>query len=199
MLLELVGTVAACLLALGGQGDDPPPVTWDTLDARMNWEAKHGYSGVVLVARDGKVAFHKAYGLANRDKKIAMRPDTILAIGSTPIDFTKAGILLLAQRGKLKLSDPITKYFENVPADKRPITIQQLMSGRSGLQDFHDLPTDRDPNHSLDRPRRSRPADSRSEAAVRPRQRAAAFPLRMGPLGGDHRDRQRPELSGFRA
>jgi hypothetical protein len=61
----------------------------------MQWEADHGYAGVVLVARDGKVVFHKAYGMANREKNIPMRPDTILAIGSTPIDFTKAGILLL--------------------------------------------------------------------------------------------------------
>jgi CubicO group peptidase (beta-lactamase class C family) len=82
-----------------------------------------------------------------------MRPDTILAIGSTPIDFTKAGILLLTERGKLKLSDPVTKYFENVPEDKRTITIQHLMTGRSGLQDFHELPGDRDPDHGwIDRP-----------------------------------------------
>ena len=76
---------------------------WDTIAPRMQWEAERGFSGVVLVARDGAVAFHQAYGLANRDKKIPMRPDTIFAIGSTPIDFTKAGILLLAERRKLTL------------------------------------------------------------------------------------------------
>jgi CubicO group peptidase (beta-lactamase class C family) len=114
----------------------------------MQWEADHGFSGVVLVARDGKIAFHKAYGLANREKQIPMRPDTILAIGSTPIDFTKAAILLLIERGKLKLSDPIKKFFDNVPEDKQAITIEHLMTGRSGLRDFHDLPRDRDKDHS---------------------------------------------------
>jgi CubicO group peptidase (beta-lactamase class C family) len=127
--------------------DAPPTVAWDSIEARMKREAEHGFSGVVLVARDGKIVFHKAYGMANREKKIPMRPDTILAIGSTPIDFTKAGILLLADRGKLKLSDSITKYCGNVPEDKRAITIQHLMTGRSGLPDFHELPTDRDPDH----------------------------------------------------
>jgi hypothetical protein len=39
-----------------------PQVTWDAIGARMQWEAEHG----VLVARDGKIAFHKAYGVANR-------------------------------------------------------------------------------------------------------------------------------------
>ncbi|MBI3408034.1 MAG: serine hydrolase [Planctomycetes bacterium] len=129
-------------------GDGPPPVTWETLETRPKWEADKGFAGVVLVVRDGKIVLHKAYGLANREKKIAMDPDTILAIGSTPIDFTKAGVLLLAERGKLSLSDPITKYFDNVPEDKRTNTIQHLMTGRSGLPDFHDIKTDRDPDHS---------------------------------------------------
>jgi CubicO group peptidase (beta-lactamase class C family) len=126
----------------------PPAVTWDSLGARLKWEAGQGFSGVVLVARDGKVVFHKAYGLANREKKIAMRPDTILAIGSTPIDFTKAGILLLAERGKLSLTDPLSKHLGGVPADKKALTLEHLLIGRSGLPDFHHLPTDRNPVHS---------------------------------------------------
>jgi CubicO group peptidase (beta-lactamase class C family) len=125
-----------------------PPASWDGLDFRMKWEADQGFSGVVLVARDGNVAFHKAFGMANRDKNIAMRPDTILAIGSTAIDFTKAGVLLLVERGKLKLDDPITKHLEGVPDDKKSMTIRHLMTGRSGLPDFHDVPTDRDKDHS---------------------------------------------------
>jgi CubicO group peptidase (beta-lactamase class C family) len=126
----------------------PPAVTWDSLDARMKWEAEHGFSGVVLVAKDGKIAFHKAHGMANREKKIAMRPDTMLAIGSTPIDFTKAAILLLVERGKLSLADSITKHFDNVPKDMKSMTIAHLMTGRSGLPDFHHLPTDRNRVHS---------------------------------------------------
>src|SRR6516225_5990590 len=143
----LASALLTCLLTTSAPDNSPPTVSWDTLEARLKWEAGHGFSGVVLVARDGKVVFHEAYGLANREKKIAMRPDTILAIGSTPIDFTKAGILLLADRGNLSLSDAITKYFKNVPEDKRAITIQHLMTGRSGLPNFHELPTDRDPDH----------------------------------------------------
>jgi len=143
----LVGAVTV-LMANGSPADEPPPFTWDALESRMKWEADQGFSGVVLAARDGKIVFHKAYGLANREKHIAMGPDTILAIGSTPIDFTKAGILLLAQRGKLSLSDSIAKFFDNVPEEKKAITIQHLMTGRSGLRDFHDVRSDRDPDHA---------------------------------------------------
>lgn len=148
MLLGWAYTLAAGLVT-GAAAEAPPPApTWETIGARVKWEADHGFTGVVLVARGGKVVFHQAYGEANREKKIPMRTDTILAIGSTPIDFTKAGILLLAERGRLKLTDPITKYFDNVPEDKRAITIEHLMTGRSGLQNFHELPTDRAPDHS---------------------------------------------------
>jgi CubicO group peptidase (beta-lactamase class C family) len=55
---------------------------------------------------------------------------------------------VLAERGKLSLSDPITKHLGGVPDDKKAITIGHLMTGRSGLQDFHDVPTDRDKDHS---------------------------------------------------
>jgi CubicO group peptidase (beta-lactamase class C family) len=149
MSLRLLSSVTACLLATAVRADAPPAaVTLDTLQARMKSEADQGFSGVVLIAREGKVVFHQAYGMANREKQILMRLDSILAIGSTPIDFTMAGVLLLAQRGKLSLSDSIDKYLENVPEDKRAITIQHLITGRSGLRDFHDLPGDHDRDHS---------------------------------------------------
>lgn len=125
-----------------------PPLSWDTLEARMDAEAKAGFSGAVLVVRDGKIVLDRGYGLANREEKIAATKDTIFAIGSTPIDFTKAGILLLIQDKKLALDEKLPAFFEGVPEDKRAITVGYLMTGRSGLRDFHDVPTDRDPDHS---------------------------------------------------
>ncbi len=62
----------------------------------------------------------------------------MFAIGSAPIDFTHAALLVLRDEGKLSFDDPITNYFNNVPVDKQSITIQHLMSGQSGLRDFHD-------------------------------------------------------------
>jgi CubicO group peptidase (beta-lactamase class C family) len=148
MFLRLIGAFAVGFLGISTQPEQAPAVAWDSLEPRLNWEAKNGFAGVLLIARDGNIVLHKAYGLANRDKQIAITPDTIFGIGSTPIDFTKAAILLLAERGKLKLSDSISKYFDNVPDDMKAITIQFLMTGRSGLRNFHDLPADRDPDHA---------------------------------------------------
>jgi CubicO group peptidase (beta-lactamase class C family) len=147
MSLSYVSILALGFAPFQPSADSPPAVGWESLGDRMQWEVEHGFSGVVLVAREGKIVFAKAYGMANREQRIPMRVDNVLGIGSTPIDFTKAGIYLLAERGKLKLSDPITKYFHDVPADKQGITITHLMKGRSGLRNFHDVPTDRDADH----------------------------------------------------
>lgn len=125
-----------------------PELTWDTIDDRMKAEEAAGFSGILLVVRDGKIAHHAGYGLADRDSGREVTPDTIFAIGSVPIDFTFVSILQLINEGKLNRDDPITKFFDNVPQDKREITLDHLMSGESGLPDFHDLPTDRDPDHA---------------------------------------------------
>ncbi len=132
------------------QGSVPrtPPVTWDNLEETLDQFAKDGFEGAVLVTRGGKVVLEKAYGLANREKEIKNSIETVFAIGSAPIDFTHAGILLLKDQGKLDLDDPITKFFSDVPADKRNITIRQLMTGGSGLPNFHDLPSDENPDHT---------------------------------------------------
>ncbi len=144
------GSAPAGGIAEAGRGTDcaATPLTWETLTARLSCEAERGFSGAVLVVREGRVVLNEGYGFANREKKIRNTPETIFAIGSTPIDFTKAGILLLAERGRLSLTDPITKFFDKVPGDKKAITIDHLMTGGSGLRDFHDLPGDRDPDHA---------------------------------------------------
>ena len=123
----------------------PPPIepfTWDTLAERMRVEAKAWFAGTALVLREGEVVLDEGYGLADREQQSANRPETIFAIGSTPIDFTKAGILWLAERDQLSLDDPIAKYFEGVPPDKRVMTLRHLFSSRSGLQDFVGVPSD---------------------------------------------------------
>jgi len=116
------------------------PITWDTLEQRLTEEERNGFSGTVLVVHDGKVVLHRGYGQADRERGLPNTKDTIFAIGSTPIDFTKAAILKLEEMGRLSTSDPITKYLPNVPDDKKAITIEHLMTGRSGLPNFHHIP-----------------------------------------------------------
>ena len=60
-------------------------------------------------------------------------PSTVVQIGSNTKDFTAVDILRLQEAGKLSVTDSLGKYFKDVPADKRGITILDLMTHKSGL------------------------------------------------------------------
>ena len=111
--------------------------TWDTLAADMKLAEAAGFSGVILARHDGKEVLRLTLGLAEKKPERRTASDTVYCIGSTPIDFTVTGIMLLGQRGKLALDDPITKFVKDVPADKRGMTLRMLLTGKSGLPDFH--------------------------------------------------------------
>jgi len=92
-----------------------------------------GYSGTVLVAVDGKVILRKGYGFADREKRIANRPGTLFDMGSLAKNFTAAAILRLETDGKLRVEDPISKFLQDVPEDKRSITVHQLLTHTAGV------------------------------------------------------------------
>ncbi len=99
--------------------------------------AKDEFSGVVLLAKNGRPVFEKAYGMASKKYAIPNKVDTIFNIGSINKDFTAAAILLLSKAGKLSLDDTIDRYLPDFPKDKASkITIRQLLEHRSGLGDF---------------------------------------------------------------
>jgi CubicO group peptidase (beta-lactamase class C family) len=92
-----------------------------------------GFSGAVLVAKNGQVVLRNGYGWANVKRRIPIKPDTIFDIGSGVKAFTATAIIQLEERNQLSTSDAITKYLKDVPADKAGITIHQLLTHTSGL------------------------------------------------------------------
>jgi CubicO group peptidase (beta-lactamase class C family) len=86
----------------------------------------------VLVARDGKIEFQGAAGQADLEKKIPATVDTKFRIGSITKQFTAAAILKLAEEGKLKINDPLAKYFPDFTKNKE-ITLEHLLTHTSGL------------------------------------------------------------------
>ena len=105
------------------------------LDSQMQELTAKGFSGVLLVAKEGKIVLDKGYGLADREKRISYNPNTVFDIGSITKQFTGAAILKLEMQGKLKTTDKITKYFKDVPADKADITLHQLLTHTAGFID----------------------------------------------------------------
>jgi len=98
------------------------------------------FIGSVLVARDGKIVFSKGYGLANAELNVSNAPDTRFRLGSITKQFTAAAILLLQERGKLTVTDPICKYFESCPGAWSEITIHHLLSHTAGVPNFTSFP-----------------------------------------------------------
>ncbi|HEX4441682.1 MAG TPA: serine hydrolase domain-containing protein [Thermoanaerobaculia bacterium] len=123
-----------------------PPETRKSSDAEAAAAAKtrmkelaaaDKFSGVVLMAKDGRPFLLDAVGLADRAFAVPNRTDTRFNIGSINKVFTQVAIAQLAAEGKLALGDTIRKHLPDskIPEADR-ITIQQLLTMTSGMGDF---------------------------------------------------------------
>lgn len=114
-------------------------------------ENKEIPGAVVLVARNGKIAYHKAFGYSDVKNRKKMNKDDIFRIASQTKAITATAVMMLWEEGKFELDDPISKYipefanaqildtfneadssFTTLPA-KKQITIRQLLTHTSGL------------------------------------------------------------------
>jgi CubicO group peptidase (beta-lactamase class C family) len=94
-----------------------------------------GFSGSVLVERRGEVLLQEGYGFANKSGQIPNAANTIFDFGSLTKQFTGAAIVKAETLGLLNVEQKLTDYFSDVPEDKTSITIHQLLTHSSGLQD----------------------------------------------------------------
>ncbi len=92
-----------------------------------------GFSGSVLVAVGDDVALAKGYGVADVKAGAWCSADTTFDLGSLSKPITSIVVFELAERGVLKLDDRLERYFPDAPADKKRITLRQLLSHTSGL------------------------------------------------------------------
>lgn len=127
-VLALIITMHPC----NGQTIDEKKVS-KRIDNYLSAMEQVGFYGSVLVAIDGEKVISKGYGFSDVEKQIRNSPNTIFDIGSITKQFTAAAILKLEMQGKLSTSDRISKFFDNLPADKQQITIHDLLRHQSGL------------------------------------------------------------------
>jgi CubicO group peptidase (beta-lactamase class C family) len=106
---------------------------------------------VALIARDGKIVYHKAFGMADNSSDRSLKPDDIFRIASQSKAITATAVMMLWEEGKFLLDDPISKYipeFKNpqvldtfqgndtsytTVAASREITIRHLLTHTSGI------------------------------------------------------------------
>ncbi len=97
---------------------------------------------VVLVARNGKAVWRKAYGSrAVEPQREPMTTDTIFDLASlTKVIATATSIMILVERGKIRLSDPASRYIPELTGEGRErITIEYLLTHRAGYAPDFDL------------------------------------------------------------
>lgn len=138
-------------IEVGGPGEDaagppPPPITGAmsradldrALDAYLAARAKADeFAGVVAIAKEGKIVFQKAYGLANREPKMPVMISTRFNIASIGKLFTRTAVGQLITQGKLAMSDTIGKVLPDYPNSKaHAATIGQLLNHQAGIADF---------------------------------------------------------------
>jgi CubicO group peptidase (beta-lactamase class C family) len=110
------------------RAEDFQRVVQPYVDAQM-------FMGSVLVAREGRPVFNRAYGMADLEWSIPNSPATRFNIASMTKQFTASAILLLEDRGKLKTDNLVKKFLPDAPASWDKITIYHLLTHTSGISD----------------------------------------------------------------
>jgi CubicO group peptidase (beta-lactamase class C family) len=127
------------------------------IDSTINAEiAQHNIAGgVALIAKNGKIVHHQAYGFANLDASIKMQENAIFRIASQTKAIISVAVLQLVEQGKIRLEDPIERYFPAFSGQKvylkqadtlalvdrkRSITIRDLLTHQSGISSADEYP-----------------------------------------------------------
>jgi CubicO group peptidase (beta-lactamase class C family) len=98
-----------------------------------------GFSGAVLMARGGRILLAKGYGAANIELNVSNTPQTKFQIASLSKSFTAAAIMMLEERGQLRVMDPLSAFISDYPKGDR-ITIHHLLTHTSGIPNVNDFP-----------------------------------------------------------
>jgi CubicO group peptidase (beta-lactamase class C family) len=135
--LVALGLCVAWLMAGCGKVDTGVDVVkgslGKTIDRYLTRVTPFGFSGAVLVAKEGKIVLNKGYGMAIDGEGVPNSSETVFSVGSITKQFTAAAIMTLEMQGRLGTDDPISKYLKAVPDDKAGITLHHLLTHTSGL------------------------------------------------------------------
>lgn len=103
------------------------------VDQRMRKLTGKGFSGSVLIARKGRVLLHNGYGWSDKKHQYSITVNTQFCVASVSKQFTAAAILNLQEHGNLDINNPISSIIPGLPADKKDITVYQLLTHTSGI------------------------------------------------------------------
>jgi CubicO group peptidase (beta-lactamase class C family) len=146
---QITALLALCLLFVGQVSAQAPAAAsapqaqeiTRKVDEYMSAAVRvNRFSGAVLLARDGQPMVSRGYGMANIELGVPNTSQTVFRLGSVTKQFTSMAILLLQERGKLSVSDPICKYLSDCPPAWQPITIKHLLTHTAGVPNYTEFP-----------------------------------------------------------
>ena len=132
-----IGGHAAATAPVRPKKPRPPLKDWPTLDAMADNMIRRKMSpGIsISVAHAGTLLYSKGFGTASFTTEAPVTSQSSFRIGSITKQFTAAAILLMAERGALKVDDTLAKFMPTFPrADE--ITLRQMLSHTAGLSDY---------------------------------------------------------------
>lgn len=136
IVLMCAGVLALCAVAHANAA---------TLDQLVRaYAERRDFSGVVLVARDGRPVYQAAFGIAQPAWKVPVSTDTVFRIGSLSKPLTATLIMRLAEIGRVDLDGTVADYLpaEYAGTAAGRITVRQLLTHMSGLADVAPRYTD---------------------------------------------------------
>lgn len=137
MTKKWVQIVTMCLFAvLPQQSQASENATQAALRDAAQAEVRAGFSGVVLVARRGNILLDRAYGEIRGER---IRRNSRLWISSMGKQFISAAIMRCVELGHLRFEASLGEIWPDAPADKRAVTIRQVLSHTSGLPQSHEF------------------------------------------------------------
>lgn len=137
--------VAVAALATAVPVYSAPRPLGPSVEAKIDAAAKEDVAAgrvagaAVAVLRDGRLVFVRGYGRANLELAAPVSAKTVFRIGSLTKQFTAAGVLLLAEQGKLRIDDKLSLYLPDFPR-ANDVTLRDLLDHTSGIHNFTEGP-----------------------------------------------------------
>ncbi len=99
--------------------------------------ARHGIPGAaVAIVQKDQVLHQNYYGLANVEHQVPVKATSSFRLHSLSKIFATTGLFKLIEEGKVKLEDPISLYFSDLPSPWQQVQVQHLLTHSSGLPDI---------------------------------------------------------------
>jgi len=127
--------LAGISLAVAAAAAAPNDIERMQADIALRAANQH-FMGSVLVARGDRRLINQGYGFADLEWNMPNTPDTRFRIGSVTKQFTAAAILLLQERGKVRVEAPLKTYLPDTPQAWSDVTIFNLLTHTAGIPDF---------------------------------------------------------------